>query len=155
MVSRLLFAIDGGALDRDALEVAVTFGTTYRVEVRVLRVRKGDCAHGYRYIETNEEAWTPVNYAVFELRMAGVGASGQVVRAPVDQVAQAIEQVARAWGADAVLLGPGRRSRLGRILARPLESRLEEILRLPIIVVPRSIRSGSGEPAPPTAARTP
>jgi nucleotide-binding universal stress UspA family protein len=155
VISRLLFAIDRVEFDRGALEAVVAIATTYGALVRVVHVRKGDCVRGNRYLETIEEAWNPVNEAVFELRMEGLGTSGQVVRAPVGQVAQAIEEEARAWGADAILLGPGKTSRLGRHFARPVRSRLDRISQLLIIAVPPSHRSVSGEFVLPSAARAP
>ena len=107
MFGRLLVAIYRVDLDRQPLEVTAALATACGAVVRVLHVREGDCTHGLRYLETSDEAYDVVDEAVFYLRMAGVGASGQVVRAPVGRVADAIDQEARAHGAlRPLFLGP-------------------------------------------------
>jgi hypothetical protein len=93
-----------------AIELARLAGAT---EARVLHLSLQEYAGGRRFpIETESSASYVVEATIFELQMAGFGASGAVRRAPVDRAAEAIVAEAAEWGADLIVLGHSRRGKL-------------------------------------------
>lgn len=140
MFGRLLVAVSQVDADRCAIEATASLARTSGAVSRVLHVREGDCTHGYRYLETRAEAWEVVDEAVFNLRMAGIGSSGQVRRARVGRVGDAILTEAREWQADAIVLGPGRSTLLSRWpLGRTVTSYLKRLSPVPIVNVPSGL----------------
>jgi Universal stress protein family len=86
-------------------------------EARVLHLNLRESIRGQRFsLETDSSASYVVEATVFELRMAGIGASGLVGHAPFDRAAEAIVADATEWGADLIVLGfPRRRELLTRL----------------------------------------
>lgn len=139
MFGRLLVAVDQVAIDQDALELTSALALSCKGIARVVHVREHDYTHGIPCLETEGEAWGVVEEAVFELRMVGVGASGQVVKAVVNRIADAIVEEARSWQADAVVLGSRPCSPVARLFKmHPVHRRLRRISSLPIVTAPES-----------------
>lgn len=121
----------------------------------MVHVREGDCAHGHPYLETADEAWDVVNEAVFELRMAGVGASGEVRRSRLGHVGEAIVAEAAAWRADAIVLGAGRSTFLARLpWRRTVIDRVRYGASVPVIVAPAASVPTVGDELPLWLIRT-
>src|SRR5579862_2951617 len=79
-------------------------------EARVLHLNLRESYGGRRFpLETDAAAYYAAEAAVFELRMAGMTASGQVSHAMIGKAAEAITAEATEWGADLIILGPARR----------------------------------------------
>jgi len=82
-------------------------------EVRVLHLNLRESYGGRRFpLENDATASYAAEAAVFELRMAGLGASGLVKHALIGKAAEAITAEAAEWGADLIILGPARRGQL-------------------------------------------
>jgi nucleotide-binding universal stress UspA family protein len=93
-----------------AAELARRVGAS---EVRVLHLRLRENIGGRRFaIETQSDASYIIEAAVFEMRMAGIAASGQLRQALVGKAAEEIVAEAAAWGADLIVLGASRRGGL-------------------------------------------
>jgi nucleotide-binding universal stress UspA family protein len=79
-------------------------------EAQVLHLNLRESYGGRRFpLETDAAASYAAEAAVFELRMAGMTASGQVRQAMIGKAAEAITAEAAEWGADLIILGPSRR----------------------------------------------
>ncbi|MDR2983463.1 MAG: universal stress protein [Nocardiopsaceae bacterium] len=105
---RVLVPVLDASQAAHAAELAIHAGAT---EARVLHLRLHEAINGRRYpIETESDASYVVEAGVFELRMAGIAASGQVREALVSNAAQEIAADAAAWGADLIILGVPRRT---------------------------------------------
>jgi nucleotide-binding universal stress UspA family protein len=82
-------------------------------EARVLHLNLRESYGGRRFaLETDSAASEVVEATVFELRMAGVNATGQVRPALIDRAADEILAEAAEWGADLIVLGFPRRGAL-------------------------------------------
>lgn len=82
-------------------------------EARVLHLNLRESYGGRRFpLETDAAASYAAEAAVFELRMAGMAAYGQVRHALVGKAAEEIVAEATEWGADLIILGPSRRGEL-------------------------------------------
>jgi len=82
-------------------------------EARVLHLNLRESYGGRRFpLETDATASYAAEAAVFEFRMAGMAASGQVRHAMIGKAAEAITAEATEWGADLIILGPARRGEL-------------------------------------------
>jgi nucleotide-binding universal stress UspA family protein len=82
-------------------------------EAHVLHLNLRESYGGRRFaLETDSTASRVVEATVFELRMAGINATGQVRPALIDRAADEIIAEATEWGADLIVLGFPRRGGL-------------------------------------------
>jgi nucleotide-binding universal stress UspA family protein len=136
MFSRIVVAVqepDQGALD--LVQQLATEGVT---EVQVLHLRERELSGPIWYArESGGEAGYLIEAAVFELRMAGLAAAGNVRPAIVDRVAEAILAEAEAFGADLIVLGSPRRGELATRLLGGVTLRVLRRSSCPVIVAPR------------------
>ena len=106
-------------------------------EARVLHLNLRESYGGRRFpLETDATASYAAEAAVFELRMAGMTASGQIRHAMIGKAAEAITADATEWGADLIILDPSRR---GEIATRLLGSVTLQVLQhapCPVLVAP-------------------
>ena len=110
---RVLVSVQDASQVEDAVELARRACVPGVTEARVLHLNLRESIRGRRFtLETESEASYVVEATVFELRMAGIGASGQVGHALFDTAAEAIVADAAAWGADLIALGYPRRGGL-------------------------------------------
>jgi nucleotide-binding universal stress UspA family protein len=110
---RVLVAVEDPSQVKHVAELARRAGAS---EARVLHLNLRESIGGRRYaLESDSAASYAVEATVFELRMLGIGASGQVRHALVDKAAEAIVTDATEWGADLIVLGVPRR---GEVAAR-------------------------------------
>jgi len=133
--------------DASQVERAVTLarrasapGTT---EARVLHLYLRESIRGQRFaVETKDTASYVVDAAVFELRMADLGACGHVRTALLDKAADAIVAEAADWNADLIVLGTPRR---GELMTRLFGSvTLRVLQRAPCPVLVASAAGGVG-----------
>jgi len=104
MFSRIVVAVQ--APDQGALDLVQQLATEGVTEVQVLHLRERELSGPIWYArESGREAGYLIEAAVFELRMAGIAAAGNVRPAIVDRVAEAILAEAEAFGADLIVLG--------------------------------------------------
>jgi nucleotide-binding universal stress UspA family protein len=144
MFRRIVVAVQ--APDQGALDLVQQLATEGVTEVQVLHLRERELSGPIWYSrESGREAGYLIEAAVFELRMAGIAAAGNVRPAIVDRVAEAILAEAEAFGADLIVLGSPRR---GEVATRLFGSVTLRVLRrsgCPVIVAPRR--------GPPAASR--
>ena len=138
MFSRILVAVDAPDQSQPALDLVRQLATEGVTKVHVLHLRERELS-GYTWYsrESGQEASYVTEAAVFELRLAGIAAGGNVRNAIVDRVAEAILAEAKAFEADLIVLG---RPRRGELASRLLGSVTLRVLRrssCPVIVAAR------------------
>ena len=107
---RVLIAVADSSQVGPVVELARRAGVG---EARVLHLNLRESYGGRRFpLETDAAASYTAEAATFELRMAGIAASGQVRHALIGKAAEAITAEAAEWGADLIILGPSRRGEL-------------------------------------------
>jgi nucleotide-binding universal stress UspA family protein len=107
---RVLIPIQDAAQAEHAVELARRAGAS---EALVLHLNLRESYGGRRFaLETDSAASRVVEATVFELRMAGIAATGQVRPALIDRAADEIISEATEWGADLIVLGFPRRGGL-------------------------------------------
>jgi len=151
MFSRILVAIDTPEESQAALDLVRQAATEGLTKVQVLHLRERELSGPAWYSrESRDQASYVAESAIFELRMSGVAAGGNVRSAIVDRVAEAILREAEAFEADLIVLG---RPRRGELATRLLGSVTMRVLRrsgCPVIVAPR--RARRKQPVTSTAA---
>ena len=139
----LVPVVDASQAGRVA-EVARRAGAS---EVRVLHLNLRESAGGRLFsIETQAEAAYVVEAAIFEMRMAGIAASGQLRYALVGKAADEIVAEADAWGADLIVLGASRRGRFTSRLFGSVTLRVLQRAHCPVLVA-SSVGSVTTAPA--------
>ena len=137
MSLRMLLPLKGAEELEAQLTLALDLAVTSVSEVGVLHVTPVEFFGRARFsLETPAEASYQVESAVFELRMAGIGAQGHVRRAWVDRVGQEISLDAAAWAPDVMVLGPPRRGPRTHRTGEGISGRLERISPCPVLVAP-------------------
>ena len=132
LFGRVLIPILDASQAGQAAELARRAGAS---EARVLHLKLHETINGRRFpIETDSAASYVVEAGVFELRMAGIAASGQVRHALVGKAAQEIVADAVAWGADLIILGEPRRSKLASRLFGNVTLRVLKHAQCPVLV---------------------
>jgi nucleotide-binding universal stress UspA family protein len=138
MFARILVAIDDFSQHPVALELVKNVATHGTTEVRVLHLRLREVSGFSWYArETGSEAAFVADAAVFELRMAGLAAGGDVRYAAVDRVAEAILAEAKAFDANLIVLGSPSRGEVLTRLFGSVSLRVIRRSRCPVIVAPR------------------
>jgi nucleotide-binding universal stress UspA family protein len=129
---RVLVPVEDASQMEHVVELARRAGVS---EARVLHLNLRESIGGRRFaLETDSSASRVVEAAVFELRMAGIGASGQVRHALVDRAAEAIVAEATEWGADLIVLGFPRRSEFATRLFGSVTLRVLQNAPCPVLV---------------------
>jgi len=104
-------------------------------EARVLHLNLRESYGGRRFpLETDATASYAAEAAVFELRMAGMAASGLVRHALIGKAAEAITAEATEWGADLIILGPARRGALASRLLGSVTLNVLQHAPCPVLV---------------------
>ena len=141
MFNRILVAVDTPEESQAALDLVRQVATEGLTKVQVLHLRERELSGSAWYSrEGRDEASYAAESAVFELRMSGLAAGGNIRNAIVDRVAEAILREAEAFEADLIVLG---RPRRGELATRLLGSVTMRVLRrsgCPVIVAPRRAR---------------
>ena len=104
LYQRVLIAVADADQVGPVVELARRAGVR---EARVLHLNLRESYGGRRCPRvTDAAAAYAAEAAVFELRMAGMTASGQVRQAVIGKAAEAITAEAAEWGAELIILGP-------------------------------------------------
>lgn len=134
MFSRIVVAVQ--APDQGALDLVQQLATEGVTEVQVLHLRERELSGPIWYArESGREAGYLIEAAVFELRMAGIAAAGNVRPAIVDRVAEAILAEAEAFGADLIALTTPLRGRVQRFFAPDVAERVAGAAAVPTLVL--------------------
>ena len=154
MFTKILVAIDDFGQSQDALELVKSVATD-ATQVRALHLRERELSGYSWYSRESSEAALVADAAVFEFRMAGLAAGGDVRHAVVDRVAEGILAEAREWDADLIVLGGPRR---GEVIARLFGSVTQRVLQrsaCPVIVAPRQAKGRRKQLASASASEPP
>ncbi|MEO9048308.1 MAG: universal stress protein [Candidatus Dormiibacterota bacterium] len=105
--SRILLATDGSEEANTAVKVTRAFAHASAATVKVVHMWNLEVhhRHGLWDVEMRSEAERLINETVDRLRTAHIEASGEVFRAATNQVAAAVAEAAREFGADLVVIG--------------------------------------------------
>jgi nucleotide-binding universal stress UspA family protein len=138
MFRRIVVAVNTPEQSRAALDLVRQLATEGVTKVQVLHLRERELS-GYSWYsrESGQEASYVAEAAIFELRMAGVPAAGNVRFAFVDRVAEAILREAEAFDADLIVLGRPRRGELATRLLGSVTTRVLRRSACPVIVAAR------------------
>jgi hypothetical protein len=113
-------------------------------EARVLHLNLRESYGGRRFpLETDATASYAAEAAVFELRMAGMAASGLVRHAMIGKAAEAITAEATEWGADLIILGPARHGELASRLRGSVTLNVLKHAPCPVLVAARADQARS------------
>jgi nucleotide-binding universal stress UspA family protein len=140
---RVLVCVEDAGQVEQAVKLARQASVPGMTEARVLHLNLRENIGGRRFpVETKSAASYVVEAAVFELRMADLGASGEIRAALVDRAADAIIAEASGWGADLIVLGTPRRGELMTRLFGSVTLRVLQRSPCPVLVAPAADRSG-------------
>ena len=132
LYQRVLIAVADADQVGPVVELARRAGVR---EARVLHLNLRESYGGRRFpLETDAAASYAAEAAVFELRMAGMTASGQVRHAMIGKAAEAITAEATEWGADLIILGPSRRGEFATRLLGSVTLQVLEHAPCPVLV---------------------
>jgi nucleotide-binding universal stress UspA family protein len=138
---RVLIAVADASQVGPVVELARRAGVS---EARVLHLNLRESYGGRRFpLETDAAASYAAEAAVFELRMAGMAASGQVRHALIGQAAEAITAEAAEWGADLIILGPSRRGELATRLLGSVTLGVLQHAPCPVLVASPADKAGT------------
>jgi len=138
MFSRIVVAVEAPDQSQPALDLVRKVATEGVTKVQVLHLREQELS-GYRWYsrESGKQASYVTEAAIFDLRLAGIAAAGNVRSAYVDRVAEAILGEARAFEADLIVLGRPRRGELASRLFGSVTLRVMRRSSCPVIVAAR------------------
>lgn len=132
---RVLVCVEDASQVEAAVELAQRACVPGLTEARVLHLNLRETIRGQRFaLESDSEASYVMDAAVFELRMAGLGASGEVRHAPFDKAAESILTDAAEWRADLIVLGCQRRGGLRTRLFGSVTLRVLQHAQCPVLV---------------------
>lgn len=132
---RVLVATEDASQVEGAVELARRVCMPGVTEARVLHLNLRESIRGQRFtLETESDASYVVEATVFELRMADIGASGEVRHALLDKAAEAIVTDAAEWGADLIVLGAPRRREVRTRLFGSVTLRVLQHAPCPVLV---------------------
>lgn len=138
MFNKIVVAVQDFEHSQAALELVKNLATEGVTQVQVLHLRERELAGSTAYSRENKtQASFVADAAIFELRMSGIAAGGNVRHAIVDRVAEAILREAQAFGADLIVLGRPRRGELATRLLGGVTMRVMRRSTCPVIVAPR------------------
>ena len=138
MFRRIMVAVDSPDQGQAALDLVRQLATEGVTKVQVLHLREKELSgYAWHSRESGKEASYVAEAAIFELRMAGLPAGGNVRFAIVDRVAEAILGEAEAFDADLIVLGRPRRGELATRLFGSVTMRVIRRSSCPVIVAAR------------------
>jgi nucleotide-binding universal stress UspA family protein len=141
--TRVLVCVQDASQVEQAVELARRASVPGTTEVRVLHLNLRENIGGRRFrLETKSAASYVVEAAVFELRMADLGASGEIRAALIDRAADAIVAEATDWGADLIVLGSPRRGELMTRLFGSVTLRVLQHAPCPVLAASARDRGG-------------
>jgi nucleotide-binding universal stress UspA family protein len=140
---RVLVCVQDASQVEQAIELVRRVSVPGTTEARVLHLNLRENIGGRRFrLETKSSASYVAEAAVFELRMADLGASGEVRAALVDRAADAIVAEATDWEADLVVLGTPRRGELMTRLFGSVTLRVLQRAPCPVLVASATGKGG-------------
>jgi nucleotide-binding universal stress UspA family protein len=140
---RVLVCVEDASQVEQAVKLARRASVPGTTEARVLHLNLRENIGGRRFaVETKSAASYVVEAAVFELRMADLGASGEIRAALVDRAADAIVAEATGWEADLIVLGTPRRGELMTRLFGSVTLRVLQRAPCPVLVASATDKSG-------------
>jgi nucleotide-binding universal stress UspA family protein len=138
---RVLVCVEDASQVERAVRLARRASVPGTTEARVLHLYLRESIRGQRFsLETKDSAGYVVDAAVFELRMADLGASGHVRTALLDKAADAIVAEAADWDADLIVLGAPRRGEFRTRLFGSVTLRVMQRAPCPVLVAPATRR---------------
>jgi nucleotide-binding universal stress UspA family protein len=135
--ARILLAVEAVPESQAVIATATRLARRSQAEVLVLSVRERDYARGFVWdVRQPGEIAETVGRAVYQLRRAGVDASGLIRTARSGRVADEIVYAAHRHHVSEIVIGTSRRSWLGRLLKGSVAPRLLRLSDLPVMTVP-------------------
>ncbi len=136
MFEKVLLAVDGSEHSMRAVPIAGEIAERFGSELVVLNVQE----HELTWVadvemRTSDEAFELVDGIVRQLKDDGRGVRGEVVRAPVGQVARLLLDVARDEGAGLIVMGTRGLSDWGRLLMGSVAHKVLHLSEIPVLVV--------------------
>jgi nucleotide-binding universal stress UspA family protein len=118
-------------------------------QARVLHLNLRESYGGRRFpLETDAAAAYAAEAAVFELRLAGITATGLVGHAMIGKAAEAITTQAADWNADLIILGPSHRGELATRLLGSVTLQVLQHAPCPVLIAPPASTTDARHDAP-------
>jgi nucleotide-binding universal stress UspA family protein len=135
--ARILLAVEAVPESQTVIASGLELARRSHTAVLVLSVRERDYARGFVWdVRPAGEIAETVGSAVYQLRRAGVDASGLIRTARTGRVADEIVYAAHKHHVSEIVIGASRRSWLGRLLMGSVAPRLLRLSDLPVVTVP-------------------
>jgi nucleotide-binding universal stress UspA family protein len=136
MFEKILVAVDGSDHSAKAVPVAGEIAHRFGGEVVVLNVQEHELTWATDIeMRTSDEAFELVDGIVRQLKEDGVNVRGEVVRAPVGQIARLVLDVAKDEGAGLIVMGTRGLSDWGRLLMGSVAHKVLHLSDTPVLVV--------------------
>jgi nucleotide-binding universal stress UspA family protein len=138
MFEKILVAIDESEHADQVLATAAEFAATFGAELRVVHVMETVFVGkvGLINLESSDVAHTIVTGAVAWFTTKGLTATGEVRAALHGRLAREIDQKARDFGAQLIVVGSRGLTNLEGLLLGSTTHRLMHVTKLPVLVVP-------------------
>jgi nucleotide-binding universal stress UspA family protein len=144
MFHRILLAIDAS----ESADVAISYASSLAVgtdaTIRVVHVNEYLVGGRGFTVETQAEAISRLEAAVFALRRAGIATEGSLYLTSCFGVEARIANSAQDWEADVIVLGSRRQRRFGRFGGKGMRDRVTGLTALPILVAPAPLAVTDG-----------
>jgi nucleotide-binding universal stress UspA family protein len=137
MFQRILMAVDGSPAGRGAVETTAELASLTGATVRVLHIDTSDVVYDTVVpLEDDPAAHRTVQNAVSALRQAGVETDGELLDGLVSDVAPAVEDAARRFGADLIVISPHHRGRLATWFAPSVSDAVVRTSEIAVLLAP-------------------
>lgn len=137
MFHRILVAVDGSTAGRGAVETTAELASLTGATVRVLHIDTSDVVYDTVVpLEDDPAAHRTVRNALSALRQAGVEADGELLDGLVSDVAPAVEDAARRFGADLIVVGPHHRRRLAAWFTPSVSDAIARTSEIAVLLAP-------------------
>jgi nucleotide-binding universal stress UspA family protein len=144
MFKRILLAVDTSESSDVAISYATSLALSSGATVRVVHVNEYLVGGRGFTVETQGEAISHLESAVFALRRAGVSAAGSLYLTSCFGVDARIVNAANEWAADVIIMGSRRQRRFGRFGGNGLRDRVTAKTALPVLVAPAPLTVSKG-----------
>ncbi|MFF2364005.1 universal stress protein [Streptomyces sp. NPDC058122] len=139
MFHRILIAVDGTAASHNAVETTAELASLTGATVRVLHIDTSDVVYDAVVpLEDDRTAHGTLYGAMSALRQAGVQADGELLDGLVSDVAPAVEEAARRFRADLIVVSPHHRGRLASWFTPSVSGAIVRSNETPVLLAPAS-----------------
>jgi nucleotide-binding universal stress UspA family protein len=139
MFHRILVAVDNTPACRSAVETAVELASLTGASVRVLHIDTSEVVYDtVVQLEDDPAAHQVLQRALSTLRQADIKADGELLDGLVSDVAPAVEDAARRFDADLIVVSPHHRGRLASWFTPSVSDAIARTSDIAVLLAPRN-----------------